>query len=107
MWIFTSASHISERLRVGVHGDELDAREARVDHAVDRVRTAAADADDLDHSEVVTGTISSQVRLDLKTQLQAGARLHLLHAQRTAHRSVCQRGKRNLRAIDMQLYLRL
>jgi hypothetical protein len=44
-----------QRLRVGVHGDELDAAEARVDHAVDRVRTAAADADDLDHSEVVPG----------------------------------------------------
>ena len=42
-----------ERLRVGVHRDELDAGEARVDHPVDGVRAAAADADDLDHCEVV------------------------------------------------------
>src|SRR5919206_269762 len=35
-----------ERLGVGVAGDELDAREARVDHAVDGVGSAAADADD-------------------------------------------------------------
>ena len=42
-----------QRLRVGVDGDELDAREARVDHAVDGVRAAAADTDDLDHREVV------------------------------------------------------
>jgi len=38
-----------ERLRVRVHGDELDACKACVDHAVDGVRAAAADADDLDH----------------------------------------------------------
>ena len=38
-----------ERLRVGIDGDELDARQARVDHAVDGVRATAADADDFDH----------------------------------------------------------
>ena len=43
-----------QRLRVGVHRDELDAPEARVDHSVDGVRAAAAHADDLDHCEVVT-----------------------------------------------------
>lgn len=37
-----------ERLRIGVDGDELDALEADLDHPVDRVHTAAADADDLD-----------------------------------------------------------
>src|SRR4029079_6699948 len=42
-----------ERLRVGVDRDELDAAEPGLDHAVDRVRAAAADADDLDHREVV------------------------------------------------------
>ena len=42
-----------ERLRIRVDGDELDAAEAGVDHAVDRVRAAAADADDLDHREIV------------------------------------------------------
>ena len=41
-----------ERLRVGVHGDELDARDARLDHARHRVRAAAADADDLDDGEI-------------------------------------------------------
>ena len=34
-----------QRLRVGVDGDELDALQAGVDHAVDRVDAAAADAD--------------------------------------------------------------
>ena len=37
-----------QRLVVGVDGDELDALEAGVDHAVDGVGAAAADADDLD-----------------------------------------------------------
>ena len=41
-----------ERLGVGVRGDELDPAQARVDHAVDRVRAAAADADDFDDCEV-------------------------------------------------------
>ena len=41
-----------QRLDVGVDGDELDALEASVDHAADRVRAAAAGADDLDHCEV-------------------------------------------------------
>ena len=41
-----------ERLGVGVARDELDAAQAGVDHAVDRVGAAAADADDLDDCEV-------------------------------------------------------
>src|SRR5262249_13890087 len=41
-----------ERLGVGVDGDELHAAQAGVDHAVDGVGAAAADADDLDDSEV-------------------------------------------------------
>ena len=45
-------------LRVRVHRDELDAAEARVDHAVDGVRAAAADADDLDDSEIVTRLVA-------------------------------------------------
>ena len=40
-------------LRVGVDGDELDALEPRLDHAVHRVHAASADPDDLDHGEVV------------------------------------------------------
>jgi hypothetical protein len=42
-----------QRLRIGVDRDELDTLEADLDHAVDRVDTAAADADDLDDREVV------------------------------------------------------
>src|SRR5665647_2256852 len=42
----------AELLHVGVDGDELDALDARVDHAVDRVRARAADADDLDGGHV-------------------------------------------------------
>ena len=41
-----------ERLGVGVAGDELHAGEAGVDHPVDGVGSAAADADDLDHCEI-------------------------------------------------------
>ncbi len=44
-----------ERLGVGVDRDELDALEADLDHPVDGVDTAAADADDLDDGEVVLG----------------------------------------------------
>ena len=42
-----------QRLGVGVDRDELDALQAGVDHAVDGVDAAAADADDLDHRQVV------------------------------------------------------
>ena len=41
-----------ERLGVRVDGDELDAAQACVDHAVDGIGSAAADADDLDDCEV-------------------------------------------------------
>ena len=52
MWIFDVGVGHQERLGVGVHGDELDAAQARVDHAVDGVGAAAADADDLDDGEI-------------------------------------------------------
>jgi len=42
-----------ERLGVGVHGDELDPHELGADHPVDRVRSTAADADDLNEREVL------------------------------------------------------
>ncbi len=42
-------------LGVGVDGDELDALQAGVDHPVDRIDAAAADADDLDDGYVVLG----------------------------------------------------
>ena len=47
-----------ERLRIRVHGDELDAAETGVDHAIDGVRAAAADADDLDRCDVVPAAVS-------------------------------------------------
>jgi hypothetical protein len=42
-----------QRLRVGVDRDELDALETDLDHPVDRVDAATADADDLDDRQVV------------------------------------------------------
>src|SRR5205814_8048049 len=42
-----------QRLRVGVDGDELDALEPDLDHAVDGVDAATADSDDLDDRQVV------------------------------------------------------
>jgi hypothetical protein len=47
-----------QRLRVGVHRDELDPGEAGIDHPVDGVRAAAADADDLDDCQVIARLIS-------------------------------------------------
>ena len=44
---------LSQRLPVGVDGDELHAAKARVNHAVDRVVSAAAAADNLDGSKGV------------------------------------------------------
>jgi hypothetical protein len=44
-----------ERLGIGVDRDELDTLQPRIDHPVDRVDAAAADTDDLDHSEIVGG----------------------------------------------------
>src|SRR5262249_55228524 len=42
-----------ERLRVGVHRDELDAHQLGADHSVHGVRSAAADANDLYEGEVL------------------------------------------------------
>src|SRR5665647_2125970 len=42
-----------ERLGIGVDRDELDAFEADLDHPVDCVDTASANADDLDYGQVV------------------------------------------------------
>ena len=49
-----------QRLGVGVDGDELDALQPGVDHAVDGVDAAAADADDLDDGEIVLGCAGHQ-----------------------------------------------
>ena len=42
-----------QRLRIGVDGDELDALEPDLDHAVDGIHAATADADHLDDRQVV------------------------------------------------------
>ena len=44
---------LEERLRIGVHADELDAHHLGADHPVDGVAAAATDADDLDEGEVL------------------------------------------------------
>ena len=49
-----------QRLRVGVDGDELDPLQPGVDHAVDGVDAAAADADHLDDREIVLGCACHQ-----------------------------------------------
>jgi hypothetical protein len=59
-----------ERLGVGVDGDELDALQAGVHHAVHGVRAAAADPDDLDDRQIATrvhgGSFPSPVRSSSK-----------------------------------------
>ena len=46
-----------ERLCVSVDGDKLHAADAFLNHAVDGVGSAAADSDDLDDCEIVTGDV--------------------------------------------------
>jgi hypothetical protein len=69
-----------ERLRIGVDGDELHALESDLDHAVHGVDATAADADDLDHCQVVLrsrhGRPSSRVRRCLvASALSSGCKL--------------------------------
>ena len=51
-----------EGLGVRIDGDELDAADALLDHAVHGVRTATAHADDLDDSKVVVDLVLVHVR---------------------------------------------
>jgi hypothetical protein len=53
-----------QRLRVGIDGDELHALEAVLDHPVDGVDSAAADADDLDDRQVVVRCCHGRKLLD-------------------------------------------
>ena len=50
--LFVGVAH-EQRLCIGVGGDEFNALQPGIDHAVDGVDTAAADADDLDDSQIV------------------------------------------------------
>ena len=55
-------------------GDELHAGEAGVDHAVDGVGAAAADADDLDDCEIAACFHKSSVRTSSWSRAFSGAR---------------------------------
>ena len=57
-----------ELLDVRVDGDELDVRDARIDHAVDRVQPRAADSDHADDGRV-------GARLRVRRAMQARRRL--------------------------------
>ena len=83
MWIFTSASHIRSACASVFTATNSTPGEAGVDHAVDGVRAAAADADDLDHGEVVPGTISHLNVARPQALVQAGAVERLLPRQST------------------------
>ena len=62
-----------QRLRVGVDRDELDALQAGVDHAVDRVDAATADADDLDDRKIVLWVTGHWLRYLRTTASPSGA----------------------------------
>ena len=62
-----------QRLRVGVHGDELHAAEARIDHAIDRVRPGTADADDLDYSEVRPRAFTHRHQRDASSRVEVSS----------------------------------
>ena len=64
-----------QRLCVGVDRDELDPGEAGLDHPVDGIRPASADADDLDHREVVAALCCAHLDLpDRKALVELGMR---------------------------------
>ena len=71
-----------QRLGVGVRGDELDAAQAGVDHAVDRVGAAAADADDLDDGEVAAAALHEDVPSDPRVSVEAFRRTTPCQGQR-------------------------
>ena len=102
MWIFTGASLHVQRLDVGVHGDELDLVDARVDHAVDGVQAGTADADDLDHREIGAGvahrsTVQARGLLGQRHGLRHRANLRrrgLRNRSRARRHRVRRRGRR-------------
>src|SRR5262249_41845065 len=97
-----------ERLGVGVHGHELDAREAGVDHAVDGVRAAAADADDLDHCQVVAGTFSHLDVARPQALVETGAVERLLRSAGYGRSlPLSMRKTRVSTLLTLKLYLRL
>ena len=104
-----------ERLDVGVDGDELDLRDAGVDHPVHGVDARASDADDLDHGEVRAGVgggraVENGRRLGHRLE-EAGRRRRLGHRsrrlgirrRRAGHR--IRRRRRRRRHLDRSLLL--
>src|SRR5262249_3113373 len=63
-----------QRLGVGVDRDELDALQPDLDHPVDRVDPAAANADDLDDREVVVRWCHGWLSLSVDAYGGAGNR---------------------------------
>src|SRR5262249_26482839 len=62
---------VLERLRVGVGRAELDARQSRADHRVDRVAAPAADADHLDARRQLTLLLDlEELALGLRSDLE-------------------------------------
>jgi hypothetical protein len=73
-----------ERLDVGVDGDELDSLEPGVDHAADRVRAAAAGADDLDDRQVGGLDHDPSLSLAFRSRLKEGLSVFALHSPESA-----------------------
>src|SRR5262249_28713121 len=73
-----------QRLGIGVDRDELDALEPDLDHPVDRVDPAAANADDLDDREVVVRWCHGWRSLSVDTYGGAGPRLAAARPRREA-----------------------
>ena len=78
-----------ELLDVGVDGDELDLREAGVDHPVEGVEAGSADSDDLDDGEVGS-------RLASRNPVQARRRLRQEHRRRLGNRFESNRFRHGL-----------
>src|SRR5213078_3292606 len=68
-----------QRLGVRVGRDELDAAQTGVDHAVDGIRAASADAHDLDDREVAASALHHAFSPSLYSTLRVFAQTGCLH----------------------------
>ena len=88
-----------ELLDVRVDGDELDVRDARIDHAVDRVQPGAADSDDADDGRV-------GARLRVRRAMQARRRLgQRLDARQLLDGAQVRLGRGSRFGLDLGLHL--
>ena len=103
-----------QRLGVGVRGDELDAAQAGVDHAVDRVGPAAADADDLDDGEVAAAALHEVLPSESRGDVEAFGRTTPCQGQRhgkhgigavsttsVAEQGIVQEGEPSIRGVSV------